>query len=131
MVVLGLLAGLLTPVDLVWCSSANGHSAIENALVGCCGADGVALSCVSPAAITVAAGESTGADASGAACRDVPLGTPAYVAQAPRQHPPTATPAGLPVWAHVRAAARPHTVARCRGCERQLRDTLRSTVLTL
>ena len=130
-VALGLVAGMLTPVDLVWCSSVGGHSAIENALVGCCGADGDALSCVTPAATADTTSQAGGAGVSNTKCNDVSLGAPASVSPAARQHSLAATPAELPVWAHVRATARRYGVAPCRGGGSQLRASLRSTVLTL
>jgi hypothetical protein len=131
LVALGLLAGLSTPVDLVWCRSGDGHSAIESASLGCCNTSDGALSCVAPAAIPGDVEQPTATRISDARCVDIPLGTPVLASPAARQHSPAATPAGLPVWAHVRATGRQPGVALCRGGERQVRDTLRSTVLTL
>ena len=129
--VVGLLVALLAPLDLVLCRSADGHSALENAWLGCCQPGAGTLSCAPASARVLTASLPTEAGASGAPCNDIRFGTAARMSAAARPLSQPATPAWFPARPDTQGADLPRRVGPAPAHRRQVRAALSSTVLEL
>lgn len=129
--VAGLFVALLAPLDLVLCRSTDGYSAIENVWFGGCGTVTGSLRCALAVAPGITHGQRASTAISGVSCNDIRLGAAAHRSPSARAFSLPATTA----WFSARSASQPDGWApgldSDPACSRQLRDLLRSTVLTL
>jgi hypothetical protein len=130
-VVAGLIVALLVPLDLVLCTSADGHAALENAWLGCCQPVAGTLSCAPAAVPELARSGDVGTHAPGAPCSDIRFGVAARASSTTPQTPQPHTLISGP------ALPAPHASSRLRAFDpdpaygRQVREALSSTVLAL
>jgi hypothetical protein len=131
--VVGLCAVLLAPLDVVWCRGSSGHDALEFALAGCCAPTDLGRNCATGVA-TVERATDPALPALGALrCADLWLGPTAMMSPPPPQHQQ-----------ECHAIAAPGVVPPTLGCDpalsrarvmtphaRQVYDLIRTTVLTV
>jgi hypothetical protein len=130
-VVAGLLVALLVPLDFVLCRSTDGYSAVENAWSGCCSTVTGSLRCAPAIAPAGTHGQRAGTAVSGVSCSDIRLGAAAHKPSPAPAFSLVATAALFPVHSASLADGQAFSPGSDPACGRQLRDILRSTVLTL
>jgi hypothetical protein len=131
LVLVGLVATLVAPQALVWCRAADGHSAIENAWLGCCTTDDAEAICGTTVTGGSLGGEDPAPGASEDSCSDVWLGASAAVSPAARAVLSLKSPAAFPASgdrAICNSSLRVESLAN--GLPQAL-AVIRSTVLTL